>query len=83
MTKLLQEAFTIVSMNFSQKEQERFAHLIIENIGRLREFLEEEFEERSFDRAAVETLKSPKIQNMLGRAAKKYKNQRDSSIKLQ
>jgi len=27
MTELLQQAFTIVSMNFSPKEQERFAHL--------------------------------------------------------
>ena len=63
MTKSLQEAFTVVSMNFSRKEQERFAHLIMENIGRLREFLEKELEERSFDRIAVETIKSPKIQN--------------------
>jgi len=83
MTKLLQEAFTLVSMNFSRKEQERFAHLIIENISRLREFLEEESEERSFNRIAVATVKSPKIQNMLGKAANKYKNQKISDINPQ
>lgn len=76
MTELLQQAFTIVSMNFSPKEQERFAHLIIENISRLREFLEEESEERNFDRIAVKTVKAPKIQNMLGRVAEKYRNRK-------
>jgi hypothetical protein len=80
MTKLLQDAFTVVSMNFSPKEQERFAHLVIENIGRLREFLEEKSEERGFDRIAVETVMSPEIQNLLKRAAEKYTIRKSSEI---
>ena len=67
-----------MSANFSRKEQERFAHLIIENISGLREFPEEESEERNFDRIAVETVRSPKIQNMLGKAAEKYRHRKSS-----
>ena len=80
MTKLLQEAFTMVSMKFSQQEQDRFAHLIMENINKLREFLEEESEERCFDSIVVKTVKSEKIQHMLGRVAEKYKNLKSLNV---
>ena len=74
MTKSFQDAFTVVSMSFSPKEQERFAHLIIENIGRLRNFLEEESEERNFDRIAIEITKSEKIHRLFGKVADRYKD---------
>ncbi|HLC15152.1 MAG TPA: hypothetical protein VJL89_02860, partial [Thermodesulfovibrionia bacterium] len=67
---------------FSQQEQDRFAHLIMENINKLREFLEEESEERYFENIAVKTLKSEKIQNMFGQVAAKYKNQKSHNVNL-
>ncbi|MBF0099475.1 MAG: hypothetical protein HQK77_01060 [Desulfobacterales bacterium] len=76
MTKLLQEAFNMVSYKFSQQEQDRLAHLIIENISKLRDFLEDESEERHFENIVVNTIKSPNIQNILGSVAEKYKNRK-------
>ncbi len=83
MTKLLQDAFTMVSAKFSKEEQDRFAHLIINNINSLYEFLENESEERSFDSIAVETVKSEKIQNMLGKVTDKYRNRNTSDLSSQ
>jgi len=79
MSKLLQEAFTMVSMRYSQHEQDRFAQLIMDNISKLREFLEGESEEQSFDNIAVRTVKSEKIRNLFGKVAEKYKKRNNEA----
>lgn len=72
MTKSLQEAFSVLSMNFSPEEQDRFAHLLIENYNRVRDFLEEESEEKRFSQIATKTLHSPGIQGKFSDVAEKY-----------
>jgi hypothetical protein len=81
MTKLLQEAFTMVSTKFNQEEQDRFAHLIMENINKLYEILDEA-EERSFDSIASTTIDSEKIQNLLKRVTEKHKNRQSPNVSL-
>jgi hypothetical protein len=76
MTKSLQEAFSVLSMNFSPEEQDRFAHLLMENYNRLRDFLEDESEERRFNQIANETLHSSTIQSKFCAVAEKYKNRK-------
>lgn len=76
MTKSLQEAFSVLSMNFSPEEQDRFAHLLIENYNRVRDFLEEESEEKRFNQIATKTLHSPCIQSKFAAVAEKYKNRK-------
>jgi len=72
MTKLLQKAFTIVSTRLNQHDQDRLAYLIIENVGKLRQVLEDEIEEQSFDLSAVKALESETVQNLLKKAAEKH-----------
>lgn len=72
MTKLLQKAFTIVSTRLNRHDQDRLAYLIIENVGKLRQVLEDEIEEQSFDLSAVKALESETVQNLLKKVAEKY-----------
>ena len=78
MTKSLQEAFSVLSMNFSPEEQDRLAHLLIENYNRVRDFLEEESEEKRFNQIATKTLHSPSIQSKFSAVAEKYKNRKQA-----
>lgn len=78
MTKLLEEAFTTISTKLSQQDQDRLAQLMIENIDKLPELLEEEMEEGSFDISAVKAIESGKVQNLLKKAANKSQNLPDN-----
>ncbi|MEA3416344.1 MAG: hypothetical protein U9R02_09355 [Thermodesulfobacteriota bacterium] len=72
MTKLLQKAFTIISTRLNQKDQDRLACLIIENVAKLHQLLEDEIEEQSFDLSAVKALESETVQNLLKKVAEKH-----------
>jgi hypothetical protein len=73
MTKLLIEAFSIASEKYnSQQDQNRLAYLMIENMDRLYELLEEESDERNFDACVIEAVNSEKIRTLFGKVAKKY-----------
>ncbi len=74
MTKLLKEAFTMVSERYNS-QQDRLAYLMIENMDRLYELLEEEADERNFDACVIEAVNSKKIRNLFGRVAEKYTSQ--------
>lgn len=78
MTKLLEEAFTTISTKLSQQDQDRLAQLMIENIDKLPELLEEEMEEGSFDISAVKAIESGKVQNLLKKVANKSQNLPDN-----
>ena len=72
MTKLLQKAFTMISTRLNQKDQDRLAYLIIENVWKLHQLLEDEIEEQSFDLSAVKALESETVQNLLKKVAEKH-----------
>ena len=78
MTKLLEEAFTTISTKLSQQDQDRLAQLMIENIDKLPELLEEEMEEGSFDISVVKAIESGKVQNLLKKVANKSQNLPDN-----
>jgi|LGOV01.1.fsa_nt_gb hypothetical protein len=75
MTKLLRKAFTIVSTRLNQQDQDRLAYLIIGNVGKLHQLLEDEIEEQSFDLSAVRALESETVQNLLKKVAEKHSAQ--------
>jgi len=75
MTKLLRKAFTIVSTRLNQQDQDRLAYLIIGNVGKLHQLLEDEIEEQSFDLSAVKALESETVQNLLKKVAEKHSAQ--------
>lgn len=70
MTRLLREAFSMASKRYGS-QQDRLASLMIENMDRLYELLEEEADERNFDACVVEAASSEKIQKLFGRVAEK------------
>ena len=72
MTKLLRKAFTMVSTRLNQQDQDRLAYLIIENVGKLPQLLEDEIEEQSFDLSAIKALESETVQNLLKKVAEKH-----------
>ena len=74
MTKLLSEAFTMASERYNSR-QDQLAYLMIENMDRLYELLEEEADERNFDTCVIEAVNSEKIQKLLGKVAAKYTSQ--------
>ena len=79
MTKLLSKAFAVASERYnSQEDQDRLAYLMIENMDRLYELLEEEADERNFDTCVIEAVGSDKIQKLFGKVAKKYSSQSSS-----
>ncbi|RLC19586.1 MAG: hypothetical protein DRI57_06820 [Deltaproteobacteria bacterium] len=74
MTKLLREAFTMASEKYNS-QQNRLAYLMIENMDRLYELLEDEADERNFDACVIEAVSSEKIQRLFEGVAKKYTSQ--------
>lgn len=79
MTKLLREAFTMASERYGSR-QDRLAYLMIENMDRLCEILEEETEEQNFDACVTEAVSSEKMRNIFGKAAKKYSSRDISRV---
>jgi len=76
MTKLLREAFIMASERYnSQQDQDRLAYLMIENMDRLCELLEEDTDEQNFDACVVEAVSSEKIQKLFGRVVEKHTSQ--------
>ena len=71
MTRLLREAFTMASERYNC-QQDMLAYLMIENMDRLYELLEEEADERNFDACVIEAVSSGKIRNLFGSVAEKY-----------
>ena len=71
MTKLLEQAFATVSTSLSQEGQDRLAQLMIGNLDRLEEILEDAFDEQVFEASALKAIESEKVQNLLIRVAQK------------
>ncbi len=72
MTRLLQRAFTTVAAKMSPDSQDRLAHLMIENVGRLEEALVGAWDEQVFEASAIEALESDRVRGLLQRAAAKH-----------
>lgn len=72
MTNLLQETVTMVSTRLNQQDQNRLAHLMIENVGKLPKLLEDELDEQRFDASAVKAIESETVQHLLKRVAEKH-----------
>ena len=81
MTKLLREAFTMASERYNS-QQDRLACLMIENMDRLYELLEEEADERNFDACVIEAVSSEKIRKLFGKVAEKYSSQNLTEMKV-
>ena len=79
MTELLKEAFTMASERYAI-QQDRLAYLMIENMDRLYELLEDEAEERNFDACVIEASTSDNIRKIFGKVTKKYKSQNYSQV---
>ncbi len=69
MTRLLQRAFTTVASNLSQ---DRLAHLMMENMGRLEEALEGAWDEQVFEASAIKAMESESVRSLLKRAAEEH-----------
>ncbi len=72
MTRLLQRAFTTVAANLSPGSQDRLAHLMMENVGRLEEALEGAWDEQVFEASAIEAMETEKVRDLLKRAVAKH-----------
>ena len=71
MTELLRKTFIMASERYGS-QQDGLAYLMIENMDRLYELLEEETEERNFDACVIEAVNSEAMCKLFGRAANKY-----------
>ncbi len=76
MTRLLQQAFTTVATNLSPASQDRLAHLMMENVGRLEEALEGAWDEQVFEASAIQAMESDKVRDLLKRVAQKHGSER-------
>lgn len=72
MTQLLQEAFTLVSSALTPHDQDALAHLMIDHVKELPNFLAEELEDQQFEASARQALQSDNIQHLLRQVAQKY-----------
>ena len=63
MTTLLQEAFTLVSNELTPQAQDTLAHLMIEHLAQLPDFLAIELEEQQFEASARQAIQSDLIQH--------------------
>lgn len=72
MTRLLQQAFTTVSASLSPDSQDRLAHLMMENVGRLEDALEGAWDEQVFEASATKAIESGKVRDLLKRVAEKH-----------
>ncbi len=79
MTQLLQEAFTLISSKLAPEDQDTLAHVMIEHIEQLPDFLVEELEEEQFEASAREAVQSESVQHLLQQVAKKYQAQHIAS----
>ena len=74
MTRLLQQALTTVSASLSPDSQDRLAHLMMENVGRLEEALESAWDEQVFEASAIKALESDKVRGLMKRVADKHRS---------
>ena len=72
MTQLLQEAFTLVSSALTPRDQDALAHLMIDHLKELPDFLAEELEDQQFEASARQALQADNIQQLLRQVAHKY-----------
>jgi len=72
MTQLLQEAFTLISSQLTPEDQDTLAHVMIDHIEQLPDFLAEELEEEQFEASALQSIQSESVQHLLQQVAKKY-----------
>ncbi len=72
MTQLLQEAFTLISSKLTPEDQDTLAHVMIDHLEQLPDFLAEELEEQQFDASARQAIQSESVQHLLQQVAKKY-----------
>ena len=73
MTTLLQEAFTLVSKELTPQAQDTLAHLMIDHLAQLPDFLAEEFEEQQFETDARQAIQADNVQQLLSKVAAKYR----------
>ena len=79
MTQLLQEAFTLISTQLTPEDQDALAHVMIDHIDQLPDFLAEELEEEQFEASARQAIQSESVQHLLQQVAKKYQASRTVS----
>lgn len=72
MTQLLQEAFTLITSQLTPQGQDTLAHLMIDHLEQLPDFLAEELEERQFEASARQAIQSDNVQHLLKQVAEKY-----------
>lgn len=72
MTQLLQEAFTLISSKLTPEDQDTLAHVMIDHLEQLPDFLMEELEEHQFEASARQAIQSESVQHLLQQVAKKY-----------
>ncbi|MDI6792813.1 MAG: hypothetical protein QME81_08115 [bacterium] len=78
MTKLLQKAFTMVSTRLNHQDQDRLAHLMIENGDKLKELLEDRLDEQHFEASVLKAIESETVQQLLKKVAGKHRIQHSS-----
>ena len=72
MTQLLQKAFTLVSSELTPQDQDVLAHIMIDHLKELPDFLAEELEEQQFEASARQALQAEHVQRLLHQVANKY-----------
>jgi len=72
MTQLLQEAFTLITSRLMPQGQDTLAHLMIDHLEQLPDFLAEELEEQQFEASARQAIQSDNVQHLLKQVAEKY-----------
>jgi len=72
MTQLLQEAFTLITSQLTPQGQDTLAHLMIDHLEQLPDFLAEELEEQQFEASARQAIQSDNVQHLLKQVAEKY-----------
>lgn len=72
MTQLLQKAFTMVSSELTPHDQDALAHIMIEHLKELPDFLAEEIEDQQFEASARQAIQADNVQHLLHQVANKY-----------
>lgn len=72
MTQLLQKAFTLVSSELTPHDQDALAHIMIDHLKELPDFLAEELEDQQFEASARQAIQADNIQHLLRQVAHKY-----------
>ena len=63
-----------MSASLSPDSQDRLAHLMMENVGRLEEALEAAWDEQVFEASAIKALESDKVRGLMKRAADMHRS---------